>query len=871
MSFERRIERRRNRSLRIGRLGVCLVLGAVVLIHPAVATPGIEIVSARYQDLDGDHDPFPDTGETGRVTFTVRNIGPALVGAEFLLTSTDPNVACIASPWVVVGNVAAGQVLTVGSLNPAEAGLTFRASNTLQTISVANPARIKLCLTATSYDSTSPSTTVCTNLAADLDLPPGTMEALALGPDGLPGTADDGLLSEGFDIDRDGNGVYSLADTFLPTTAPGIYDTSAPHGSYQRGTAAGPGAGDLGAVACGGFASPAEGNPVCILDPDYPLDWHFHCPPGATNCPNTDTPPCVSNTTGKTCSFNTPTGGTGNIKALSVPNSLHMGAHFDASSNLAGDTTHFRTIQGFVTPPINLALYIPNSGPSDMNLEMSFAHIERLMDNNGVNDGVFHGAVDYADVQVQRDEDSDPVVDQWGPWDKLVPFTSVYDHIPFAFSEFGSYYCEFTPSDTGTAPPNPHGAHETMCFHQGVWSHCGSVTQTNTTFPGDCAGPGLLDPSGFGVWVQSRFDLSSYVGQRIRIRWIATTWVFDDVYSSYYEVGSSWMSIPSDDGWWLDDVKVKGTLQSPVVSAAPDNDPAPAGSCAAGCDPSAGDHGTALVVQVTDADGTVLDGVSHVALAGQEVRIDAGGSSFPGGCPAGSAQYRFLRDGSVVQDWDGTSLFVDHPFYPTSYQVRMRCGSDLNCTSMVGWSLTLPVFSGDGGDVDLRVTYDLAAHTTRVSWNIPSSQALDLYRGRFGPGSGRGVLGPGPTWLLDTTGGTGSSPICLRSNISPTLAGSGFMNQVQDPDPPLGSFSYYLATRNTPAGPSLNALGCANPNVCFGGSAQGSACRTDADCPGGGICLSMALTTIPPPGNSCPPAGDPRRVVLQTIAAGVCP
>ena len=120
-------------------------------------------------------------------------------------------------------------------------------------------------------------------------------------------------------------------------------------------------------MTCGGFDDP-QTNPLCVLNPDFPMDWHFHCPVGATNCPHTDTPQCVGS-----CSYDTPTGGN---KAHSTPNSLHMGAHFDQTDNLAGDGTHLRTVQGYQSAPMNLALF-----PRPGDLEMSFFHIARLMDN----------------------------------------------------------------------------------------------------------------------------------------------------------------------------------------------------------------------------------------------------------------------------------------------------------------------------------------------------------------------------------------------------------------------------------------------------------------------------------------------------------
>ena len=516
------------------------------------------VISAQYQDLDGDHDMFPDTSETGRVVVTVRNTSGALTNARFYLSSTDTDVTCITSAAVNVGTLANGQTITVGSLNPNQPGLEFRASSTLQTLVASNPARVDLCLRLKANELPMAGVgPVCFSLIADLDLPAGGSQTFVNGPDGIPGTSDDGTVLENFDVDRDGDGFITVNDTFRQVDA-GTGSTD--HGSYLRGAAASSNT-TVGGIACGGYQTVAEGNPGCELDPDYPLDWHIHCPPGATNCPNVESGACVGG-----CSFDTPTDG---ARALSGPNSLHMGAHFDPSSALNGDSTHFRTEQGFVSAPLNLAV-VPRAG----DLQLAMFHIADLMDNNGVGPNNQFECSDCGDVQIQTDQDPDPAVDNWGYWDKLVPYQNVYDHRPLAWSTFGGYYCLFTPTDTGTAPPAPRGVHETTCFPLGAWSHCGSVVGTSSNTTVDCAGPGVVDPSGHGVWVETRFNLASYLGQRVRLRWIGSTWQFDAFSSSYWEIGASWSSTLQDDGWWLDDIKVSGVLTRQTTPNA-DNDAPP--------------------------------------------------------------------------------------------------------------------------------------------------------------------------------------------------------------------------------------------------------------------------------------------------------
>jgi hypothetical protein len=328
----------------------------------------------------------------------------------------------------------------------------------------------------------------------------------------------------------------------------------------------------VGGVACGGFVTLDQGNPWCRLDPDYPMDWHLHCPPGATNCPNLETGSCVGN-----CSYRT----NDSQRATSPPNSLHMAAHWNITPDPPGqnpDVTHFRTLQGFVTPPMNLT-GLPRPG----DLQASFFHIARLVDSEGTDMGRgFAQCGDCAQLQIQVDTDPAPAIDAWGFWDVLVPYQNTYDHTPLIASTESPYYCIFTPTDTGTAPKSPNGAHETICKPQGAWSSCGSVNGTTPTATYDCAGPGVVDPTGTGVWVESRFDLSQYLGQRVRIRWIAETWVWDGTTSSYFEIdaapGGQWSIINLDDGWWLDDIKVTGLVTrqtTPVL----DTRPPPGGVC----------------------------------------------------------------------------------------------------------------------------------------------------------------------------------------------------------------------------------------------------------------------------------------------------
>ena len=237
------------------------------------------------RDLDGDHDPFPDTGETGILQVRVKNLGFGLTDAAFTLTSSDPNVDCIISPTVSAASVPANAEVTLGSLDSSAPQLfKFRASNALTTTNPAAPTKITLCLAVTANEALGTASPACFQLLADISAPGGTLPYIT-GPSGVPGGSDSGTLFESFDLDRDHDGKFTVNDTFLSTDT-GTGATS--HGFYLHGSASGVGTDVVAGTPCGGFISVAQGNPGCILDPDFPMDWHFHCPPSATNCPNTE-------------------------------------------------------------------------------------------------------------------------------------------------------------------------------------------------------------------------------------------------------------------------------------------------------------------------------------------------------------------------------------------------------------------------------------------------------------------------------------------------------------------------------------------------------------------------------------------------------
>ena len=562
---------------------------------------------------------------------------------------------------------------------------------------------------------------------------------------------------------------------------------------YTVGSAQG-GLNSLAGIGCGGHLVPPQ-DPGCIIDPDNDMQWHVHCPAGT--CPATRVVGSRSDL------MATPTGG---ALAYSGNNSLHWGRHTDPAGRV-GDTTGFREISAFTTRPINLTP-LPVAG----DLELSFFHIADTMDN--IQADIPRGsAVDYGDVQIRVDLNPDPTPgsgDTWGPWDKLAPFENVYDHIPYVWSHYGARvtYCNLTPTDTGTAPPAPRGVHETMCYPLGVWSHCGNAWGTNTTY--GCPGPGVqgnLAPASGALWVLTKFNLTNYLGARVQIRWIGSSWEFDlngpsQDYQTYgCGAGTCWNNSLNEDGWWVDDITVTGAITT-QASPVPDPDTPPASTCAvtaAGkCDSLQGDKGFVVSLTSSEASG------NGIYERGEALELSASGTTNPGGCADGEVQFRFLKDGAIIQDFSAQSILRDSPIVDATYQVMARCNSNPACTTTTGATSLIKVYPGDGTDVDLNLTHDRVTGITILNFlsrpQPATMSGYDVFSGSQvddGLGTTPGTPDTGLASLAIVSCGIGVGvPVGTNIPVTPATL-----------QPATNSMFYYLVGHNSLTAGARTALG----------------------------------------------------------------
>jgi hypothetical protein len=445
--------------------------------------------------------------------------------------------------------------------------------------------------------------------------------------------------------------------------------------------------------------------------------------------------------------------------------SLHWGIHPGAAS---ADTTRLRQLDAIrTTNPINL-------GWNGVTPELTFKHQVGLTDTDYVS-GDFSSAVDRGIVQVQLANSSAAGV---GTWRKLQPYENVYDSVGHMFSN-----CLFDPTDDGnteddyfdpTDPDRRFGPSST-CAPEFGFSRLGAIFWNTTFDPLDdhhaSDGPGLQGSLGPGTWVESKFDLSRYRGRRVRLRFLVTTIEVANAVTMQQALG--WNPIEADDGWYIDDVRVTGTLVSTATVAVDTADR----SGLPACGPLCGSV-TASLVPTPDTVGP-----------DEEVTLDASGSTADV-CPGG-LHYRFGFDSdsdgvldsperSLLQDWGPNAVVSNVSDDETVYVVEARCSGRPLCVGSA--SVLVPFVC----QVIEPAAFDgtlLFNDSTHLAWTSTPVR----------PDAIRGDLG-----ALRASGGQfdGTVQACVINDAF----GSGFVDTTI---PPAGQAFYYLAKEDSSSRPCV--------------------------------------------------------------------
>jgi hypothetical protein len=394
-------------------------------------------------------------------------------------------------------------------------------------------------------------------------------------------------------------------------------------------------------------------------------------------------------------------------------------------------------------------------------------------------------------------------------WKKLYPYENVYDQQ--GTDDYSN--CMFDPIDDGNnedsffdpTDPNRRLGPTTTCYpefdfvRQGTTDYRANFDETAIGLASD--GPGLRPcnatdddisclakntPSTIfnpGTWVRPRFSLVPLAGRSVFLRFLFTSIELADTETMFTFFGRG--NINGDDGWWIDDIQIQGTVDTPItlsVDSATIAAPIACGSC------------SAITANLTASP-------SSLAAPGQIVTLSASNSTADR-CLNGVLQFQFWNDTNgngnsspatgigdagdiLLRDWTDNATYVDAPTETTSYAVRVRCSTAQSCDAtsngfMLPVSVTCPTATNAAFPQEITLTRSGVSAT--ISW--PAAVSVDAIRGSL---SGT-PLAPA-TFVLKAAphnSFTNTVNLCLATNSAPITS------IVDATDPGAGNGFYYL-------------------------------------------------------------------------------
>lgn len=524
----------------------------------------LRVVSYRVDDIDGDRDGYPDTGETADLYLSVWNAtASTLTNVTVQASTSDPRIDCLLATPVTIPSLLAGSTVEL------PAAFQFRVADTADR-SGTNPAAT--CAQGVCSNGAGACTTVtqCQKTSAD------DYSALF-------------RITSG--ADQAAAASRSLAVTLDLNVSNSVDTTS----TYTEGFESGLGSFQfmnldvdyLGGSMASNFLS--NGHRCQYNDPDYVNSNSY----GETECYLGFIAPQSPINAWHTHTTLSPDGG----RAYVGSNSLHYGSHTPGNPGL--DTYGLSQMDALRTKSnINLAARVCQALQAGMtNSCSSSADCTNPASACVAASPVLSfkqqiSTVDYRYTSTPFGEAADRavvgvLVSGSAIWQKLYPFQNVYDVQGTDF--FSS--CTFDPIDDGSdedsysdpTDPNRRYGPSSTCYPEFAFSYLGDTFSpflaTNIGRASD--GPGLEGSLGQGTWVESRFDLSNYRGQGIRVRLLFTSIKVSD--SRTHQSLFGWNPTPADDGWYIDDIQVTQTLSAASTVSVDTAGPISNASCGGAC------------------------------------------------------------------------------------------------------------------------------------------------------------------------------------------------------------------------------------------------------------------------------------------------
>jgi len=581
------------------------------------------IVRVAHIEDNGDGDIFPDDRETVKLNLFVTNTSSRpLQNVVLRLFTDDPTIDCVTAGEVLIDDMAAKETRLVPE---PWSNLEFKVAD-VGRASVNEELTATFTVTVSAEDPVTGERIELTNRAQqivfDLDLD-------------VSGGSGPTEFFEDFS-----SGTFGQ---FTPMTLDVALATNAASAGYRCQYTAPPRFVPPATACFLGFAVPASNA----------FDWHIH-------------------------TMTSPDGG----RAYSEVNSLHFGNHVAAD-----DTTRLSQLDAVVTTDPIALQWGGIEAP-----ELSFKQQVSFVDGRVFPGLLDHQTLDRGVVQVQ-------VIDalgQPGPWRTIEPHFNLYDAVPVDDYSVVSR-CMFDPKKFDDVPPVVYlegdEDDETEFFNStgsdpfawlGPSSSCApgfafGYQGSTSWLPFDSSevgrasdGPGLQGSMGPGTWVESRFNLARYRGRQIRIRFLASTAKQGATVDHLFT--DTILGETSDDGWYIDDIRVTAELATPATLSVDEKD----NSALPPCDVACNDVTSVLEVYPPT-----------LSAPGLRLVLDAG-ASFADRCFDGTLQYRFWIDGdgngqgwdaadTLLRDWTDNPTLATTAAVDTSYVSEARCSSLPTC------------------------------------------------------------------------------------------------------------------------------------------------------------------------------------------------
>jgi hypothetical protein len=190
---------------------------------------------------------------------------------------------------------------------------------------------------------------------------------------------------------------------------------------------------------------------------------------------------------------------------------------------------------------------------------------------------------------------------------------------------------------------------------------------------------------------------------------------------------------------------------------------------------------------------------------GEALELSASNTTNPGGCADGEVQYRFLKDGAIVQDFSAQAIYRDSPLVDATYQVMARCSSNPACTTTIGATTGTKVYPGDGTDLDLNLTHDRVTGVTTLRFAArtqpPTMSGYDVFSGS------QADDGLSTTPGVPDTGLASLASLSCNTGIGVPVGTDVVVTTSPTSQPATNTMFYYLAGHSSITAGARTALG----------------------------------------------------------------